>query len=276
MVSIHPQSDPPSYTDAVSSFIPPVSMMDPNNHPFALPHPMTCTVTSFCKALHRARSFSSQHGIVSVQHRKRTLEGLQHESLILDVVPLIPGGNWPQRDPLHTYIEVGRLKDPDHACLVWGVAKDKVTILGQEKRAVHAKSGPEDRSARQTPSIRTTFEGISLFTLSWARDLPNLIDVFEIIRLLSLTHPHYNIFSRQCFWFARAIFRILRSTYEFVEEATGDKAWKMGKFLIFFRVLTPSPSARLVSFAQDKSEWNRLARERQTGCGGGDAHENTS
>jgi len=242
MVSLYPTLNPPSYTEALDSFLPP---MHPS-HPFAPPHPKTRSVEAFCKALHGARAFSSQCGIMSVQHRKR----IHHEALLFDVVPLAPGTNLPcHPNPPHTFLEVSRFKDPDRSYLfgIWGFAKDEVLIIGQE-------TAGSDHQVQQ-PGL----ENEVLSTLSWTTELPNLVDIFDIIRLLSLTHPYYNFFTHQCFWFARAIYRILRRTYDYDHDVTGDKGWKMANFLVFFRIPTPSPPELLVSFCQDKKEWSYRA-----------------
>lgn len=248
MVSLYPSWNPPSHAEALSTFLPP---MHPN-HPFAPPHPKIRSVEAFCKELHGARAFSSQCGIMSVQHCRCIHHGLQHESLLFDVIPLAPGTNLPQSaNPPHTFLEVSRFKNPDRTNLfgIWGFAKDVVLIIGQES------GGPNDEV--QQP---LTLESEILSTLSWSTELPNLVDIFDIIRLLSLTHPYHNIFTCQCFWFVRAIYRILRRTYNYDLEVTKyDLGWEMAGFLTFLHILSPTPPKPLVSFCQDKKEWSYRA-----------------
>jgi hypothetical protein len=240
MVSLYPSPNPPPYTDTPLQFL-----MDPY-HPFAPPHPSTWPLDQFCRALHRTRTDSSQRGILSVQHWKRVRQGLQHESLILDVVPLVPGRNVPLNNPSHTYIQLGRFKDREQTSLfgIWGLARDEVVVVGREAKDVQESKehSPDD----------------CLSTISWAAELPNLVDVFDIIQLLSLMFPYYNIVTRQCYWFARTIYNCLRHTYGPYREDVGKKGWKRSKFMLI-RFLTPSPPSFLLSFCRVKKVWSEDA-----------------
>jgi hypothetical protein len=152
---------------------------------------------------------------------------------VLDVVSLAPGTNTPQANPRHTYIEVGRSGDEDKMSFfgILGPASDQVCILrqGDEVNILHDQGTESDN-----PSTR-------IATLSWEIALPNLLDVFSAITLLSVTFPTYNILTRQCCWFARAIYDVLRYAYDPVIENTGDEFWKREKFYIFVRLLTHDP-----------------------------------
>lgn len=208
----------------------------------------------FCRALHRAHTDSSQCGIISVQHWKRVRQGLQHESLIFDVVPLIPGRNIPQNNPSHAYIQIGRFKDRTQTSFfgLWGLARDEVVVVGREATVVQESKehDPDD----------------CLSTISWAAPLPNLIDVFDVIQLLSLMFPCYNIITRQCYWFARTIYDCLRHAYSpYREDVLGKKWWKRSKFMLV-RLLTPSPPSLLLSFCRVKKVWSEDATVGQI-CG---------
>jgi len=230
MISLYPSSSPPPYTE---------SLMDPY-HPFASLH-LKWPVDQFCRALHTVHADSKQHGIVSVQHWKCLHRGLHHESLVLDVVPLVPGKNVPQNNPSHTYIQIGRFKDR----VLLGRARDEVVVVGRMTEDVQ-------ESNQQGPSD-------CLSTISWTIELPNLLDVFDIIQLLSFMFPYHNIFTRQCHWFARTIYDCLEYAYIPYRQDTGRKLWKRSKFLLF-RCLTPSPPPALLSYCRVKKLWSQDAR----------------
>lgn len=213
--------------------------MDPY-HPFASLQ-VKWPVDQFCQALHTVHADSKQHGITSVQHWKCLHQGHQHESLILDVVPLVPGKNVPQNNPSHTYIQIGRFKDR----VLLGRARDEVVVVGREAEDVQEfnQQGPGD----------------CLSTISWTTELPNLLDVFDIIQLFSFMFPYYNILTRQCYWFARMIYDCLQHAYVPHREDTERKLWKRSEFLLF-RCLTPSPPPALLSFCRVKKRWSQDAR----------------
>jgi hypothetical protein len=161
---------------------------------------------------------------------------------VLDVVSLAPGTNTPQANPRHTYIEVGRSGDEDKMSF-FGIlepASDQVCILrqGDEVNILHDQGTESDN-----PSTR-------IATLSWEIALPNLLDVFSAITLLSVTFPTYNILTRQCCWFARAIYDVLRYAYDPVIENTGDEFWKREKVYILVSLLTPKPPTILYLFSR--------------------------
>ena len=240
MVSPSPSSHPP-HTDVFNSFSPFLSL----NHPFAPPHSLSWSLDTFCKALHSARTDSSQCGILSVQHRHRIsgYQGLfEHEFLILDVVPMVPGRNLPQVNASHTYIQVGRFDDPARMSLfgMWGFARDEVVVVGQK--------GVQD-SSQQDPR----FDGENLTTISWTKELPNLIDVFDVINLFSHMFPRYNVLTCQCFWLARMIYSILRQVYNPYREN------RRGLWCMLFPFLTPTPPPVLLSFCRDKRQWSHCA-----------------
>lgn len=162
----------------------------------------------------------------------------QHEFVILDVVTLVPGTNTPEANASHTYIEVGRSGDEARMSFfgIWGAASDEVVILRQadEANVVQGGGGTSRYSA-----------GECLATISWEDELPNVLDVFTIIDFLSIWYPNYNIFTRQCYWFARAIYLIIQYGYAPTIENTGNKLWKRARFYIIVGVLTPRPPMQL-------------------------------
>lgn len=98
---------------------------------FDLDHGAKWILTKFCNALHHAHSGSSQFGVASIQHRKQLYSNYQHEYVVLDVLPLIPGTSTPKTEALHTYIEVGCVIDPPRPSIfrIWGSASDQVYVL---------------------------------------------------------------------------------------------------------------------------------------------------
>ena len=209
----------------------------------------------FYNALRR-RFDSSQFAVVSMQLRKRFYFNIiPQEFVILDVVPLQAGTNIPQTNALHTYIEINRGVDEAQMSWLffwWGPADDRVIILRKEDEVNIALDGLGGTQASQYRA------GECLATVSWESvaftGTPNLLDTFEVLNLLSLTYPNYNVLAlRPCDWFPRAIYDILYGTYSLGEENTGDSVWKKAKFYII-RCLTPSPSTsfrRLFSCLSD-------------------------
>lgn len=219
----------------------------------------TSTLHEFCNALHRTHLGSSQFGIVSIQHRKRLsqYDNLQYEFLVLDVVPLIPGTNTPQANGPHTYIEVIRTGDRARAPTfgIWGFARDEVLVLQQDDEPGVVQ--------QENPSQGSQYcAGDHLSTLSWSNRIPNILDVFSVITLLSLTFPQYNIFTHRCFssWFARAIYLILRQTYavHFEDTMPGGNPWERARFFIFVRAITPTPPAVISEFCYHQRVWREL------------------
>ena len=240
MVSVSPSSHPPN-TGVFDSFSPFTSL----SHPFAPPHSISWNLDTFCKALHSARTDSSQCGILSVQHRHYVpgYQGIfEHEVLILDVVPLVPGRGLPQKNAPHTYIQVGRFEDQARMSFfgLSGFARDEVVVVGQK--------GVQG-SNQQVPQ----FAGYHLTTISWAKELPNLVDVFDVINLFSHMFPRYNVLTCQCFWLPRMIYNLLRLVYDPFHEDTGGLVWMLLPFL------TPAPPAVLLSFCRDKKQWSHCA-----------------
>jgi hypothetical protein len=124
-------------------------------------------------------------------------------------------------------------------CGIWGFARDEVVVVGQ--KGVQGSS--------QAPRI----DGDRLTTISWAKELPNLVDVFDVISLFSHMFPRYNIVTCQCFWLARMIYSILRQVYNPYHENTGGLRW------LLFPFLTPAPSPVLLAFCRDKRQWSHCA-----------------
>jgi hypothetical protein len=261
-----PPPSPPPYADTSNVFPPGRLCITGMDHLFGLRRGLTWDVRRFCRALHGARSKASQFGVLSIQHRKRLHQDYQHEFLILDVVPLVPGTDTPQSNAPHTLIEVGRVGDKASFFSIWGVAVDEVSVLLSEDEASilqpTAKSTGEG-SSKGTPDNRTEpsqfIAGELLATLSWELEIPNLLDVFLVITTLSLAFPNYNIFTCQCFWLARAIYETLRHGYRPSLESTGDKLWKRARFLMFIRLLTPKPPAFIFELCFRAGDWTHLA-----------------
>ena len=209
---------------------------------FPLQHGQPWPLLEFCQHLRRTRPHSLAYGITSVRHFKRLYEDFQHESLVLDVVPLIPGPNNPQLDN-RTYIELGRFKVQGQGSRwnlgIGGSASDRVVVLTQ--RSVQDLSGPGTTLLRR---------------LSWTTQLPRLYDVLKAAALLSLAFPGYNIFTRQCFWLARAVYSILHEAYTPFQGEMGNLAWKRGKFMVICRLLTPSPPPVLILLCRRNREWD--------------------
>lgn len=240
-----PPPTPPQHTNISTHWHPPsFGWLD---HIFRLQHGERWSLHQFYSALLCNRLDSYQFGIVSVQRRKRSYNNFQHEFVVLDAIPLVPGTNTPQANASHTYIEVGRSGDEAQMSFfgILGPASDQVLILRQEDEVnITCDQGTEP----DDPSNR-------IATLSWEIDLPNLLDVFSVITLLSVTFPNYNIFTRPCYWFARAIYDVLRYGYEPVFENTCDGFRKGEKFYIFARILTPKPPTNLYLLCRRYGEY---------------------
>ena len=177
-----------------------------------------------------------------MQLRKRLSDcDVPQEFIILDVVPLQAGTNIRQTNAPHTYIELSRVVDDIQLSwffIWWGPAYDKVIILRKEDEVNIAPDGP---ASGGTQVASQYLAGECLATVSWeyVAYTPNLLDTFEVLNLLSLTYPNYNVLAlRPCDWFPRAIYGILYDTYFLGKENTRDSFWKKVKFYIFVRCLT--------------------------------------
>jgi len=240
MVSLNPSSNPPLQGSNSFSPCPLVStgIVD-RNHPFAPPYPRTWTIESFCKALHSVRTDSLQCGIISVQHWMCPHGRSPYDCLVLNIVPLVPGCNLPQNvSPSHMSIEVERFKDPTQRSFfdIWGHASNEVTVIGVNN------GGTSSYIRHQSHPITSDH---CLASISWATDLPNLIDVFDIIQLLSLMFPHYNLFTHGNFWLAHTIYSILQETYypQHVKSIKANWMLRLCHFLTPRPLLQKSPSS---------------------------------
>lgn len=127
--------------------------------------------------------------------------------------------------------------------------------------------GTRSSSSGERPRLCKSRKNMTLMTAFLpSPGLPNLIDVFDVIQLLSLVFPCYNIIARQCYWFARTIYDCLRHAYSpYREDVLGKKWWKRSKFMLV-RLLTPSPPSLLLSFCRVKKVWSEDATVGQI-CG---------
>ncbi|KAF8548325.1 hypothetical protein OG21DRAFT_1516437 [Imleria badia] len=251
MVSLQPTSPPPPYHSSESSLM--VHPAHPRAQAFTPPYPIEWTLDDFCRELYLARTDCSLLGILSVQYRKRLHQGFQHELLILDVIPVKPTLSAPKDNPSHIYLEVGRFKDHEHISFklggIVGPAKDKIVVIGQGDVALH------EPKCNLYPE-----RGEILATMSWKLELPNLVDFFDVIKLLSVMFPYYDPVIRQCYWFASTIYDVLQAVYSRHQlEDRRVAFWKRAKFLVFFRLLTPPPPPALVSFCRYKRDSNFYA-----------------
>lgn len=221
----------------------------------------------FCDSLHAARSETADYGVVAIQHWKsRRSDNWQHESLVLDVVPLSQGTDVPaSANASHMFISIGRFgAKTNWSTYVWALADDQVVVLRPEHEATHATGDQLANPQQDDPYL----DSDKLATLSWNRpNIPNLLDVFRLVTLLSLRYPRYTVYRHQCYWFARTIYDIFMACTGCTWGTTSNH-WKRGTYvtkLVTIPVSIPEPPPDLRVFCDTQFRWNQLARDSQPG-----------
>ncbi|KAF8119391.1 hypothetical protein EV363DRAFT_1305677 [Boletus edulis] len=203
--------------------------------------PQSYLLRPFCVELFTSPYDRENRVVVGVTYRKLVdnWSASQHESIILHTAVMSPNAvgakEVPPGPPSRRYIEVARFSDPS-LLIVAGTARDQVYITEHNPISDH------NRRER-------------LGEIVWQSYPPSLVDVFAIIKRLSIRYPQYDIFLRQCYWFARMIHDTLVEVYPHGLRTFGQLFWKGGR-LFGFPVPSQltSPPADIIACARFEKE----------------------
>ncbi|KAG6380857.1 hypothetical protein JVT61DRAFT_5245 [Boletus reticuloceps] len=191
------------YLDILASFFP---ILNPY-----LSSSTSSMIGDFCQRFYEDHAEAQKYAILAIEYRRCLDQGFWHDYLVFDTAPLNPNStthqpNTSQDNLTHTYLRVERKRSPLGMYIT-----DEVCVLGQDKPPTQQGSD-ECLAIFSWPS---RFQPEQFF----AMPTPNLLDVLEVIQLLSLMQPKSNFTIHQCHWFPQAIIRTIFHTHGFQEHA---------------------------------------------------------